>query len=90
MSNSTFPSPLNDLSGNNNDFGTGIGEGPANNLWTGNTYDGPIGFRTYEDTVSAVSTSSPPYACLSSPTILGFVPVCDVTVAQWASIWHQG
>jgi hypothetical protein len=90
MSNSTFPSPLNDLSGNNNDFGTGIGEGPDNNLWTGNTYDGPIGFRAYEDTISAVSTSSTPYACPSSPIVNGFVPVCDVTAAQWASIWHQG
>lgn len=85
MSNSSFPSPLNNLDTTANG---GLGEGPGNNLWTANTYDGPIGFRTYADTISATSMSSPPYACGSA--IAGFQPVCDVTVAGWASIWHQG
>jgi parallel beta-helix repeat protein len=85
MSNSSFTGPLANLDAG--DCG-GHPESPANNLWSGNTYDGShIFFRAYQDTVSATGSTNPAYACGNA--VAGFQPVCDVTVSQWASIWQQ-
>lgn len=85
MSNSSFTGPLSNLDAG--DCG-GHPSSPGNIVWSGNTYDGShIFFRAYQDTISATASSNPPYACGNA--ISGFQPICDVTVAQWASIWQQ-
>jgi len=81
MSNSSFTGALSNLNSGSNS------ETPYNNLWTGNTYSGPVGFRAYQET----NTPGPPnYACAGVSGLPGgFQAICAVNASGWASIWQQ-
>jgi hypothetical protein len=95
MSDSSFPSPLDNLNASGSPLATGAygdvgpnGAVPYNDLWSANTYEGDWTFQAY--TQAAACPLNWDGAYFQWVGTGGGGNACSgLSLAQWQSIWHQ-